>query len=205
MIYAVCFLALLASTAVNAFQMSSVYQSRAMNLQMAEKSKALPFLPEPKNLKGYAGDAGFDPVGFSNLLDIRWLRESELKHCRIAMLGVVGWIVSEFVQLPGEIHAVSPVAAHDVAVKSGALYQVLLWTSILEIFSTKAIIETLQGSGREPGDFKFDPLKFSEGKSAAVKADYALKELKNGRLAMLAFGGIVTQAVLTGHGFPYAN
>ncbi len=148
---------------------------------------------------------GFDPVGFSNLLDIRWLRESELKHCRIAMLGVVGWIVSEFVQLPGEIHAVSPVAAHDVAVKSGALYQVLLWTSILEIFSTKAIIETLQGSGREPGDFKFDPLKFSEGKSAAVKADYALKELKNGRLAMLAFGGIVTQAVLTGHGFPYAN
>lgn len=121
------------------------------------------------------------------------------------MLAVLGWLVSEVVQLPGDVHAVSPVAAHDAAVKSGAMYQILLWTSILEIFSTKAVLETLEGSGRQPGDFKFDPLKFSEGKSEAVKADFALKELKNGRLAMLAFGGIVTQAVLTGHGFPYLN
>ena len=29
------------------------------------------------------------------------------------------------------------------------------------------------------------------------------KELLNGRLAMMAIGGIATQAVLTGHGFPY--
>ena len=28
-------------------------------------------------------------------------------------------------------------------------------------------------------------------------------ELKNGRLAMMAFSGIVTQAALSGHGFPY--
>jgi hypothetical protein len=30
-----------------------------------------------------------------------------------------------------------------------------------------------------------------------------LKEIKNGRLAMLAFGGICTQSVLNGSGFPY--
>jgi light-harvesting complex I chlorophyll a/b binding protein 1 len=29
------------------------------------------------------------------------------------------------------------------------------------------------------------------------------QELLNGRLAMMAFGGIVTQSVLTGHSFPY--
>lgn len=119
------------------------------------------------------------------------------------MLGTLGFIASGFFQLPGDVHAVSAVAAHDVAVKSGALQQVLLWTSLFEIISTKAVAEMLEGSGRAPGDFGFDPLKFSEGKSEKVKADFAVKELKNGRLAMLAFGGIVTQAVLTGKEFPF--
>jgi hypothetical protein len=32
-----------------------------------------------------------------------------------------------------------------------------------------------------------------------------VSEIKNGRLAMLAFGGIATQAVLTSGGFPYMN
>ena len=33
--------------------------------------------------------------------------------------------------------------------------------------------------------------------------DLAEKELSNGRLAMMAFSGILTQSVLTGGGFPY--
>jgi light-harvesting complex I chlorophyll a/b binding protein 1 len=119
------------------------------------------------------------------------------------MLAVVGFIVTDFYQLPGDVHQVSTVAAHDAAVKSGALAQVLLWTSLFEIISTKAVIETLEGSGRKPGYFGFDPLKFSEGKSDKVKADFELKELQNGRLAMLAISGILTQAVLSGKGFPY--
>lgn len=41
------------------------------------------------------------------------------------------------------------------------------------------------------------------GKDPARFARYSVNEVKNGRLAMLAFGGIVTQAVLTGKGFPY--
>lgn len=146
---------------------------------------------------------GFDPLGFSNWIDVKWLREAELKHGRICMLATLGFVASEFVQLPGDIHQVSAVAAHDVAVKSGSLTQILLWVHFAEIIGTKAVIEMFEGSGREPGYFAFDPLNFSNGKSDAKKADYALKELQNGRLAMLAFSGIVTQAVLTGKGFPY--
>lgn len=156
-----------------------------------------------KNFTTITITAGFDPIGFSNLIDVRFLREAELKHCRIAMLAVVGFIATGFYQLPGDVHAVSAVAAHDAAVKSGAMSQILIWTSLLEIVSSKAVVQMLEGSGRAPGEFGFDPLKFSEGKSDKVKADLALKELQNGRLAMLAFSGMVTQAVLTGKDFPF--
>ena len=34
-----------------------------------------------------AGDVGFDPLGLSNIngvgIDLYWLREAELKHCRL--------------------------------------------------------------------------------------------------------------------------
>lgn len=53
----------------------------------------------------------------------------------------------------------------------------------------------------QPGDFKFDPLGFAKDEQSLKKLQ--LNELKNGRLAMLAFSGIVTQAALTQHGFPY--
>lgn len=50
---------------------------------MAEKSKSVPFLEAPKNLNGLIGDKGFDPIGFSDYIDVRFLREAELKHGRI--------------------------------------------------------------------------------------------------------------------------
>jgi hypothetical protein len=44
----------------------------------------------------------------------------------------------------------------------------------------------------------FDPLKLTSTPSA--KEDYKLKEIKNGRLAMLAFMGFVAQYAATGKG-----
>ncbi len=55
---------------------------------------AIPGTERPKNLDGtLPGDIGFDPLGFSNVIDIRWLREAELKHSRVAMLAFLGFIV----------------------------------------------------------------------------------------------------------------
>mmetsp|Transcript_31756 Transcript_31756/g.43329 ORF Transcript_31756/g.43329 Transcript_31756/m.43329 type:complete len:205 (+) Transcript_31756:50-664(+) len=176
---------------------------RAATILSAEKSKSIPFLSAPKNLAGLVGDKGFDPVGFSDFIDVKFLREAELKHGRIAMLATLGFVATEFIKLPGDVHSVSPVAAHGAAVASGAMVQILALVSALEAVSVVAVKQMLEGSGRQPGEYGFDPLNFSNGKSDAVKADLQLKELENGRLAMVAFSGIVTQAVLADKGFPY--
>jgi len=47
-----------------------------------------------------AGDVGFDPLGFSNYFDLKWLREAELKHGRICMLGCLGFLTQEKVGTP---------------------------------------------------------------------------------------------------------
>lgn len=49
-------------------------------------SQSLPFLEYPPNLAGYVGDTGFDPFRFSDFLPMDFLREAELKHCRMTML-----------------------------------------------------------------------------------------------------------------------
>ena len=38
------------------------------------------------------GDVGFDPLGFiKSEKTLYWMREAEVKHARLAMLGAVGW------------------------------------------------------------------------------------------------------------------
>jgi len=47
-----------------------------------------------------------------------------------------------------------------------------------------------------PGNVGFDPLKFGDNKAARERLELA--ELKNGRLAMLAFSGMIHQVFVTG-------
>ena len=49
-------------------------------------------------------------------------------------------------------------------------------------------------------DFGWTNFKPSDAAAYKKKQE---SELLNGRLAMMAVGGIATQSVLTGHGFPY--
>ena len=123
---------------------------------------AIPKSERPPALDGtLVGDVGFDPLLISSQVDLRWLREAELKHGRVTMLATLGLLVQDVYQFPGVTSVFGDLkvtALHDAAVQQGAMQQLLLWIGLLEVFSGVAIIQTLQGSDRQPGDFGFDPL-----------------------------------------------
>lgn len=157
--------------------------------------------PTLKQLPGYSGKQPFDPLGVSNFVDVRLLREAELKHGRIAMLASVGFVAPDVgLRLPGV--TLSSLQAHDALVSSpygGSMGQILLFVGLLEVFvGLPAVMYMLGGGTRAPGDFNFDPLGLSGPNAEAA-------ELANGRLAMLSFGAIVTQAALGFPAFPYAS
>jgi len=164
-----------------------------------EMSPSVPFLKFPYPCKGYVGgEKGFDPLNITDNYPVYWLREAELKHGRICMLATVGWIATDLgLRFPGEkFQGVSTFDAHEIMVSNG--YMEVLAGMILtaEVYGWLLFYDGWMGTiDREAGDFyvgkKFLP-------SDLQKADeMRLKELENGRLAMLAFSGIITQAYLT--------
>merc|ERR1711998_497745 len=180
MMRTVLFLAAVAGA--SAFAPLSFTKTRAVSSvapKMQEMSAAVPFLKKPAALDGsMVGDVGFDPLGFSQIGDIKFLREAELKHCRIAMLAAAGSIAQDLFTFPGVTKVTGGAkltAAHDILVKQGAMGQLLLWLSFLEVFGTIALFETLEGK-RAPGDFKFDPLNFSKNPETLKR--YELAEIK---------------------------
>eukprot|EP00286_Rhodomonas_abbreviata_P018271 CAMPEP_0181309612 /NCGR_PEP_ID=MMETSP1101-20121128/12107_1 /TAXON_ID=46948 /ORGANISM="Rhodomonas abbreviata, Strain Caron Lab Isolate" /LENGTH=236 /DNA_ID=CAMNT_0023416109 /DNA_START=35 /DNA_END=745 /DNA_ORIENTATION=+ len=191
-------------------QTSRAAVSRGPNMQLYKEGTlqglgtlAIPGGERPKNLDGtLVGDVGFDPLGFSNWLNLNWAREAEIKHGRVAMLAATGMIVQDVYKFPGvqkTFGDASMMKLHNVAVDQGAMQQLLLWIGLLEILTgIPAIIQTLKGSERAPGDFGFDPLGCGANPDALARRQ--LVELKNGRLAMIAVGGMVHHYLLVGRG-----
>lgn len=160
------------------------------------------------------GDVPWDPMGFSKLFDrnfefnkfmtyphVQWLRESEVKHGRVCMLAILGIAAQSF----GTITPPYP-AEHN-------------WTKVLDqcyadptarvgIVQISAVIMMLDcyffpfdawigQMDREPGDWGFDPLKLSKKPDFDMKA-MQLKELKNGRLAMIGMAAAAAAVAIPG-------
>jgi light-harvesting complex I chlorophyll a/b binding protein 1 len=127
------------------------------------------------------------------------------RHGRIAQLAIVGYIcVDQGIVVHPLGQGLSSAAAHDVMVSNGVMGNMLVFIGLFEIVSWLAISEMLQGSGRAPGDFGWG-MQYLEGKTEKEIEWLRAQEIANGRLAMFAFGGAVTQSVLYDVGFPYLN
>merc|ERR1719247_455439 len=172
----------------------------AVSMAVSKPMNAMPFLTAAAcQSSGLAdADTGFDPLYFSDFLDIKFLREAELKHGRICMLASTGYMMQEFFSLPS-YPGYSPNAVEAVSsVPPEGLLQIIVFVSWLEIVANKGkyTMSNMFEDNRAPGDLGFDPLKFGENK--ATRARLELAELKNGRLAMLAFSGMIHQTFVTG-------
>jgi len=167
-----------------------------------------------QSLPGISGPLGYwDPAGFcsdSNGADgaategkVRFYREVEVKHARVAMLAAVGFPIAE------QFH---PLFATDDAPSFAAFQQTPLQTFWPAVVFLIAVIEVLSifpafenpnvegwaiKSEHVAGDFGFDPLGLKPEDPAEL-AEMQTKELNNGRLAMIAIAGMVVQEGVTG-------
>jgi len=154
--------------------------------------------PEPILLAPDRMSFNFDPMGFAERSPewLPWYREAELKHCRVAMLAVLGLVVPEFIRVPGEQFSKENIPyvieAHDKL--PNAMILILGSISFLEACTLPALAN-LDGFDRMPGDYSFDPLGFYPADEKLQK-ERQLQELKNGRLAMIGIGGMVAQAAI---------
>lgn len=191
---------LLAALAGSAAAFSPAAKPATSSALNADMSKSLPFVKAPAGTAGYVGDVGFDPLGFSEYFDMKWLREAEIKHGRSSMLATLGFVAQQYLTLPGYEHVDDSNLAPTV-VGASAMLQIVCWMGVLEFWTNKGNVtmETMfADESRVPGDLGFDPMGFAVGKTQEEKDAMALKEIKNGRLAMLAIGGMIHHNWVTG-------
>lgn len=157
----------------------------------------------------------FDPLGFAekaDLVQMKAWRESETTHGRVAMLAVLGFLITE---QPFSFHPLFDTSDRDIGPAIRHLDEVRASTpfffEVLAILIGGAeLLRSLKGwetPGNDentalkadyyPGDIGFDPFGLKPTNFEDFSA-MSTKELQNGRLAMLGVAGIVAQELVNG-------
>uniref|UniRef100_A0A0F7GYJ2 Chlorophyll a-b binding protein, chloroplastic n=1 Tax=Francoa sonchifolia TaxID=23250 RepID=A0A0F7GYJ2_9ROSI len=182
-----------------------------------ERPTWLPGLDPPPYLDGtLAGDFGFDPLGLGeNPESLKWYVQAELVHARFAMAAVAGILLTDLLRVTGISNLPVWYEAGAVKFKFANTQTLFLVQLILMGFvETKRYMDfknpgsqardgpflgieaSLEGlEPGYPGGPLFNPLGLA--KDIKNAHEWKLKEIKNGRLAMVAMLGIFVQAYVT--------
>jgi len=163
----------------------------------ADRPMWLTGVSAPKHLDGsMPGDYGFDPLGLgADPEKLKWYQEAELMNARFAMLGAAGILGGEALGVYNDTTWVNAGAkGYDIPI----LPLVAIQAVVMGFLETKRYIGFKKTglSGGLVDTQPFDP-------AGMLSDEMKLKEVKNGRLAMVAMFGFAGQAY-TGVG-PLAN
>lgn len=137
------------------------------------------------------------------------MREAEIKHARLAMLAAVGWPLAELYDKP----LAQLIGRPDLLTKSGESPSLLnggldkidieYWVLVIALAGLAEVANTDQKKTKVKdyilGDCGFDPLNLFPGKdNPKGRFEMQTKEIKHGRIAMMAIVGFAIQEALYG-------
>lgn len=164
------------------------FARQAISVEAADRQMWLVGAEPPAHLDGkLAGDFGFDPLGLGTDPErLKWYAEAELQNGRWAMMAVAGILGTSLLGIDGPWYMVGT-KEFDVPF----LPLVAIQFAVMGFIEQKRL-EGFKATGSTGllNFFPFDPLNMSS-------PDMKVKEIKNGRLAMLAFVGFMMQALVT--------
>ena len=140
---------------------------------------------------------------------LKWYREAELVHGRVAQLAIVGQLFPSWFHFPGNAAVgvpdsafaeMNPYKALSTAPNEGIL-QIILAIFVVECFRIQRVIL----GEKEPGDLGlgqtgFNPFNFNYTPEQYFEKQ--VQETKHGRLAMLGALGMLIQTSKTGLSIP---
>ncbi|GAX18724.1 hypothetical protein FisN_26Hh014 [Fistulifera solaris] len=175
----------------------SAFQGPSLN----SKTSALPATAaEIASLPGISNECGnrvFDPLELGQWADAEFLRKAELSNGRSAMLANVGWFWPKIVGTfdSDDVTTTDPI---DAILQADPQWwaQFLLLCGVIEGVKYRAELEGKSYTGDGPA--AIDWAKQWDKLDKTKKAEMRLKELKNGRLAMIGFASYVAAYFIPG-------